>query len=85
MAARRWTRPATHLILGAHKVDAVDPTGAGDCFCATFVTLIGGKAHSFRAALERANAAGALAVTELGPMEGNRRLPEIEAFLASQS
>jgi sugar/nucleoside kinase (ribokinase family) len=75
----------THLTLGSHKVNAIDPTGAGDCFCATFVTLIAGQTHSFRAALERANAAGALAVTELGPMEGNCRLPDIEAFLAART
>ena len=66
----------------AHKVDVVDPTGAGDCFCATFVTLISSGNFSFQKALQYANAAGALAVTKIGPMEGNSGLREIEAFLA---
>jgi sugar/nucleoside kinase (ribokinase family) len=73
-----------HLKLAAHKVEAVDPTGAGDCFCATFVTLMAAKQHSFPDVLARANAAGALAVTKLGPMEGNSFLPDIEKQLTSQ-
>jgi sugar/nucleoside kinase (ribokinase family) len=73
-----------HLKLPAHKVEAVDPTGAGDCFCATFVTLIAAKQLGFSDVLARANAAGALAVTQLGPMEGNSFLPDIEKFLATQ-
>ncbi len=58
----------------AHKVDVVDPTGAGDCFCATFVTLISSGQFSFQKALQYANAAGAMAVTKVGPMEGNSTL-----------
>ena len=69
----------------AQQVDVVDPTGAGDCFCATFVALIVSGQFSFREALERANAAGALAVGRIGPMEGNSTLAEIEAFLESRS
>ena len=69
----------------AHQVDVVDPTGAGDCFCATFVALIVSGQFSFREALERANAAGALAVGKIGPMEGNSTLAEIEAFLERRS
>jgi sugar/nucleoside kinase (ribokinase family) len=68
--------------LKAHSVQVVDPTGAGDCFCATFVTLmIAGQAMS--QALAYANAAGALAVTRLGPMEGNSSLAELGALLTS--
>ncbi len=70
----------THA-LAAHKVDVVDPTGAGDCFCATLVTLLA-AGQSLPDALMRANAAGALAVTRLGPMEGNATLSQIDAFLA---
>jgi sugar/nucleoside kinase (ribokinase family) len=66
----------------AHKVAVADPTGAGDCFCATFITLISSENYSFQKALQYANAAGALAVTKVGPMEGNSTLAEIEAFLA---
>jgi sugar/nucleoside kinase (ribokinase family) len=69
--------------LAAHAVEVVDPTGAGDCFCATFVTLVT-SGYTFRQALERANAAGALAVTRLGPMEGSSTLAKIEAFLEAR-
>lgn len=68
----------------AHRVEVVDPTGAGDCFCATFVTLISSGDFSFEKALRYANAAGALAVTKVGPMEGNSGLRQIETFLAEQ-
>lgn len=65
----------------AHRVEVVDPTGAGDCFCATFVALATLGRFPFKQALRRANAAGALAVGKLGPMEGNSTLAEIESFL----
>ncbi len=71
--------------LPAHPVAVVDPTGAGDCFCATFVTLMDEGSYDLRAALVRANAAGALAVGKLGPMEGNSTLGQIEAFLTRGS
>ena len=64
-----------------HRVPVIDPTGAGDCFCATFAALhVMGTA--LPDALRRANAAGALAVGRLGPMEGNSSPAEIDAFLA---
>jgi sugar/nucleoside kinase (ribokinase family) len=66
--------------LPAHAVAVVDPTGAGDCFCATLVTLMA-AGFPLAEALARANAAGALAVGRLGPMEGNSSLAEIAAFL----
>ena len=66
--------------LAAHHVDVVDPTGAGDCFCATFVTLMA-SGQPLAQALAQANAAGALAVGRLGPMEGNSTPAEIAAVL----
>ncbi len=63
--------------LAAHKVTVVDPTGAGDCFCAVLVTLLS-AGQPLHEALARANAAGALAVAKLGPMEGNSSLAEIK-------
>jgi sugar/nucleoside kinase (ribokinase family) len=55
-------------------VQEVDPTGAGDTFCAAFtVALLDGleRGRPDLVAVARfANAAGALAVTRLGPMEG---------------
>ena len=74
-----------HVSLAAHRVDVLDPTGAGDCFCATFVTLLTAGQHTLAQVMARANAAGALAVTRIGPMEGNSHLDTIEAFLARQA
>ena len=64
-------------------VTEVDPTGAGDCFTATFVT---GWLRGLppREALGRACAAGALAVTRMGPMQGTSTDAEIDAALASR-
>lgn len=70
--------------LPAHKVDVVDPTGAGDCFCGTAVTLLAGGVAPADA-LACAVAAGALAVTQLGPMEGNSSLARVEDFLRTGS
>lgn len=75
------TRDGERASFAAHEVDVLDPTGAGDCFCATFVTLYAAGACGFREAMRRANAAGALAVTKVGPMEGNSGLTAIEALL----
>jgi sugar/nucleoside kinase (ribokinase family) len=71
--------------LAAHRVEVLDPTGAGDCFCATFVTLTAAGNHDFRQVMERANAAGALAVTKVGPMEGASTLATVEAFLKERA
>lgn len=75
--------PQGRFDLPPYRVSETDPTGAGDCFCATFLAcLIQGKS-----ALEScrfANAAGALSVTRRGPMEGNSNLGQIEAFISSQ-
>jgi sugar/nucleoside kinase (ribokinase family) len=70
------------LALPAYRVTVVDPTGAGDCFCATFVTL-SAAGQPLQLALSRANAAGALAVGKLGPMEGNSTLAEIDTQRAA--
>lgn len=61
----------------------VDPTGAGDCFCGTFLALMT-QGHTVDSAARYANAAGALAVTARGPMEGNSTLEELEQFLSQQ-
>jgi sugar/nucleoside kinase (ribokinase family) len=76
------SREGEHVDLAAHKVEVLDPTGAGDCFCATFVSSIAAGV-GFRQALERANAAGALAVTRVEPMEGNSNPAQIDALLGS--
>lgn len=63
-----------------HHVEEIDPTGAGDCFCGTFISLLA-QGSSLYDAGHLANAAGAIAVTRRGPMEGNSTLPEINSFL----
>lgn len=68
------------LSLDGHMVEEVDPTGAGDCFCGTFVGLLD-QGATFETALTSANAAGALHVTRAGPMEWNPTRIEIENFL----
>ena len=62
------------------STDEVDPTGAGDCFGGAFVSfwLAGASPES---ALRFANAAGANAVTKVGPMEGAATRDELEALL----
>lgn len=66
--------------LPGHTVAEIDPTGAGDCFCGTFVGLLA-QGASVPEAATRANAAGAIAVTRRGPMEGNSTPMEITEFL----
>jgi tagatose kinase len=60
--------------------DEVDPTGAGDCFGGAFVSfwLAGAPPET---ALRYANAAGANAVTKVGPMEGAATRDELDALL----
>jgi len=70
-----------HRAVPGHVVEEVDPTGAGDCFGATFVTCWLEGLEPERA-LELANASGALAVCKKGPMEGASTRAELEAFLA---
>jgi D-tagatose-bisphosphate aldolase class II non-catalytic subunit len=64
-------------------VTEVDPTGAGDCFGATFITCrLQGRSVS--ECLRYAAAAGALAVTRIGPMEGTASFAELDALIVSQ-
>ena len=72
--------PGLDLTMPAFAVAEVDPTGAGDCFGGTFVGCLAQGIAPERA-LRLATAAGALAVTRKGPMEGNSTMAELEAFL----
>ena len=60
----------------------MDPTGAGDCFGGTLISCLV-QGIGIERALTLANAAGALAVTKRGPMEGNSTLSELEQFMAA--
>ena len=71
------------LDIPGYAVDEIDPTGAGDCFAAGFLaSLLEGK--SMRDAAQLANACGALAVTEKGPMAGAKSRADIECFMRAQ-
>lgn len=68
----------------AFPVEAVDPTGAGDCFDAGFVVgLLEGK-HPQEAG-KLANACGALGATRKGPMEGALPLAEVQRFMSQHA
>jgi sugar/nucleoside kinase (ribokinase family) len=64
-------------------VQEVDPTGAGDSFCAGF-TVAMLEHMPLEEAGRFANAVGALAVTKLGPMEGAPSRQQVTEFLATQ-
>lgn len=62
----------------------IDPTGAGDCFGATYVTCrLQGR--PVEEALRYANASGARTVTVKGPMEGASTFAELDAFMTSST
>jgi sugar/nucleoside kinase (ribokinase family) len=67
----------------AFSVVELDPTGAGDCFGATY-TVCRDKGMSIEQSLAFANAAGARAVTVKGPMEGASTFADLDAFIAKR-
>ena len=67
--------------IGGFPVVEIDPTGAGDCFGATFVTCRL-QGLGVQESLRYAAASGALAVTRRGPMEGTAGFNELNAFIA---
>lgn len=67
--------------IAPYPVEEVDPTGAGDCFAAGFLArwLAGDPPE---VAARFANACGALAVTQRGPMAGAHDLDAVRRFMA---
>jgi 2-dehydro-3-deoxygluconokinase len=66
--------------IAGHKVNAVDATGAGDCFCgATLARLTAGD--SIWEAARYANAAAALATTGFGAVDPLPRPEEVRSLL----
>ena len=90
VAVKRGAQGATLMRDGeqhdfpGHRVEEIDPTGAGDCFCGTLVALLA-QGWPLGEAGRYANAAGAMAVTRRGPMEGNSGPQEIADCLAAQA
>jgi sugar/nucleoside kinase (ribokinase family) len=72
----------THL--PAFSVEEIDPTGAGDCFGATYIACRS-QGMEVERALRYACASGARAVTAKGPMEGTATLAELDEFIAKTS
>jgi len=68
----------------SYTSEVIDPTGAGDCFGATFVSLML-AGYDIEIALRYANASGALAVRQKGPMEGTSTLLQLQQFIASST
>ena len=64
-------------------VEELDPTGAGDCFSAAFITGLE-AGWPLEQVGRFANAAGALAVTQLGPMEGAPTRHEVDKLLSTE-
>jgi len=83
---KRGNRGASHFDRSGRTdvaplaANEVDPTGAGDCFGGAFVSfwLAGASPET---ALRYANAAGANAVTRVGPMEGAATRDALDALM----
>ncbi|MCP4383218.1 MAG: sugar kinase [Hyphomicrobiales bacterium] len=70
------------VAMPAYQVEEIDPTGAGDCFCAAFVAChLNGK--DLETSLRYANAAGGRQVTARGPMEGTSSLAELDEWISA--
>ena len=75
--------PEGALDVPPFQVEEVDPTGAGDCYAAALLVALD-EGLPLAVAGAFANAAGALATTRLGPMEGAFPREEVLAFMAAQ-
>jgi ribokinase len=68
----------------AWKVDAVDPTAAGDAFTAALTVQLAAGVE-IEEAIQYANSAGALAVTKLGAQPSLPTRNEVEEFAVGKS
>ncbi len=76
----RETREAEGIVIPCFKVKPVDTTGAGDSFCAGFLTGMA-KGLSFAECGRFANAVGAHCVQAMGASTGIRSYEEIQSFI----
>jgi ribokinase len=73
-------RGHTPLHIHGHKVEALDATGAGDCFAGWFAAELA-AGRTVKDAARRANAAAALSVTRAGAGPSMPTKSEVESFL----
>jgi len=66
----------------AASVNAIDTTGAGDCYCGALMAFLA-KGESIGRAIRYASSAAAISVTRLGVVEALPDLTETEAFMKS--
>jgi sugar/nucleoside kinase (ribokinase family) len=78
--ASYFGRDGSHIDSAAFDVAETDPTGAGDCFGAAYVTC-SRLGMPVERALDYANAAGARNVMRRGPMEGAGTRAELDEFI----
>lgn len=89
IVVKQGTEGATHYAREgrverpAYLVQEVDPTGAGDCFDAAFITCRL-QGCSVEESLDYANAAGARTVTVRGPMEGTSDFAQLDALRSTR-
>jgi tagatose kinase len=76
--------PSGDTHAASFAVEEVDPTGAGDCFGATFV-VCRLRGMTVAESLRYANASGAHKVQHRGPMQGVASFPELDAWLAART
>jgi len=81
--ATQFSSDGNQVNCPAFSVDEVDPTGAGDCFGAAYLTSrrLG---LSISRSLEYGCAAGAMNVSVQGPMEGAATRVQLDAFIHQQ-
>lgn len=72
------------LDIPGFRVGEIDPTGAGDCFSAAFIAGLE-AGWSLEVIGRYANAAGALAVTQMGPMEGAPTRDQVNGLIGKQT
>ena len=75
-------RHGASLVVEARQVAVADTTGAGDCFCGVLVAGLS-EGLALGAAIERANAAAAIAVGRSGAAASSPTRVELDGFLAS--
>jgi len=76
----RESKTSKEVIIQPYKVNAVDTTGAGDSFCAGFITGIV-KEMPFEKCGQFANAVGAHCVSAMGATTGIKPLSDILTFM----